>query len=182
VVIKARINVQYLENVEVLPLWAVLRSEPAAVVFAPRAFVGASDPEIATPQWRDWNLVLSEAGAAAMHAASRLANGSAPLYNASYRCYGYCVEEQLRLQLEARGFSYRELPWRLTQHRIYHHAAPNETAAARAVRLESAKPTGAEGGAWRAAHGLAAKHSDQCSVSGSAAESPIGSKVAEVVR
>ena len=50
-VIKARINVQYLENVEVLPLWAVLRSEPAAVVFAPRAFVGASDPEIATPQW-----------------------------------------------------------------------------------------------------------------------------------
>ena len=50
-VIKARINVQYLENVEVLPLWAVLRSEPAAVVFAPRAFVGASDPEIAAPQW-----------------------------------------------------------------------------------------------------------------------------------
>ena len=66
---------------------------------------------------------------------------------------------QLRLQLEARGFSYRELPWRLTQHRIYHHAAPNETAAARAARLVSetaaaraarlvsAKPTGAEGGA-----------------------------------
>ena len=36
--------------------------------------------------------------------------------------------------------------------------------------------------AWRAAHGLAAKHSDQCSVSGSAAEPPVASKVAEVVR
>ena len=83
---------------------------------------------------------------------------------------------QLRLQLEARGFSYRELPWRLTQQRIYHHAAPNETAAARAARLERAKPTGAEGGAWRAAHGLAAKHSDQCSVSGSATEPPVASK------
>ena len=160
--------------------------------------------------------MLSEAGAAAVHAASGLGNGSAPLYNASCRCYGYCVEEQaprvhrmctacalpthcvcaacaptacaptacaqLRLQLEARGFSYRELPWRLTQQRIYHHAAPNETAAARAARLERAKPTGAEGGAWRAAHGLAAKHSDQCSVSGSAAEPPVASKVAEVVR
>ena len=124
-VIKARIDVQYLEPVEVLPLWAVLRGAPAAVVFAPRVFVGASDPEIATPQWcaarvqpvqskplsaprrrilpcphtprlqsrRDWNLVLSEAGAAAVHAASGLGNGSAPLYNASCRCYGYCVEE-----------------------------------------------------------------------------------------
>ena len=50
-VIKARIDVQYLEPVEVLPLWAVLRGAPAAVVFAPRVFVGASDPEIATPQW-----------------------------------------------------------------------------------------------------------------------------------
>ena len=43
-VIKARIDVQYLEPVEVLPLWAVLRGAPAAVVFAPRCSSARQTP------------------------------------------------------------------------------------------------------------------------------------------
>jgi len=182
VVVKARIDVQYPEPVDLAPLAAALRAEPT-LVFAPCAYDGAYDEAIATPQWRDWNLVLSEAGAAAVAAVADLGNGSAPLYNGTAtRCYGYCVEEQLRLQLAARGFGYRELPWKLAQHRIYHRAGAvaDEAPAARAARLERAKPTSADGAAWRAAHGLAAKHSDQCSVAGKAEEPPPSSKVAAV--
>ena len=125
--------------------------------------------------------MLSEAGAAAVRAVADLGNGSTPLYNGTAtRCYGYCVEEQLRLQLEARGFGYRELPWKLAQHRIYHRAVADETPAARAARLERAKPTSGDGAAWRAAHGLAAKHGVQCAVAGKAEEPPPSSKVAAV--
>ena len=180
VVLKARIDVQYPEPVDLVPLAAALRAEPT-LVFAPLAYDGPYDETIATPQWRDWNLVMSEVGATALRAVADLGNGSTPLYNGTgSRCYGYCVEEQLRLQLEARGFGYRELPWRLAQHRIYHHAFADETAAARAERLERAKPTSADGVAWREAHGLAAKHSDQCSVAGKVEEPPPSSKVAAV--
>ena len=165
VIIKARIDVQYPQPVDVAPLWSTLRSAPKTI-FATQVYNQTYDPEISTPQWRDWNLVLSEAGAIALHQASDLDNGSSPIYDPTRRCYGYCIEEQLKLQLERRGFTYRNLPWQLMQHRIYHRAHAGETPEEQDTRIQRTQPTTE-----------AARGSAQCSVAGNRAEAPTNGQV-----
>ena len=151
-VIKARLDVLYNSVVDLAPLWRVLSSEPQSV-FAPRAYEGSFSPDYSVPQWRDWNLVLSELGAEALYNGSDLSNATQPLYNGSRRCYGFCVEEQVQLQLELSGCSYRALPWNLSLHRIYHRGS-GETEAARAERLAQLAMQSTDGHKWRSEQGL----------------------------
>ena len=155
VIIRARIDVLYGQRAEVAPLWHAVQSEPRAV-FATRMYERDYSPEYTWPQWRDWNLVMGETCAAALVPACSMHNAAGewePLYNGSRRCWGYCIEEQMKLQLEHRGCVYRPLPWHLAQHRIYHRA-PAETAEAWAARLAAAKEHVSAGVEWRARHGL----------------------------
>ena len=167
-ILKARLDVQYSKPVDAVDLWHAIAMSDANV-FATQLYTIEYSPEYTWPQWRDWNLVMGERCADAMYDSSRLGNYTHPLYNASRRCFGYCIEEQLKLQLEHRGCTYLPLPWDLKQHRIFHRASAEETEAARAERLSVAIAQNEAGQRWREAHGLKdGKVSPQCLAAGNA--------------
>ena len=91
---------------------------------------------------------------------------SAVRTDARRRCYGFCIEEQLKLQLERRGCSYSKLPWNLTLHRIHHRASADETDETRAARLAIAAAQTAGGQKWREEHGVADGQRQQCATGG----------------
>lgn len=172
VILKARIDVMYQQLVDVAPLWRALARQPR-LVFATKMYSMPYSPDYTWPQWRDWNLVVGEPCAAAMSDSASLYNCTLPLYNGSRRCYGFCIEEQLKLQLERRGCVYEPLPWNLTQHRIYHRAA-DEADAARRARLAVAASQVAAGVRWREEHGLANRTAlPQCALSDPRDEQPL---------
>ena len=58
----------------------------ASLVFAPMGYSMPYSADFASPQWRDWNLVMSERCAAALDDGAGLENASNPRYDGSRRC------------------------------------------------------------------------------------------------
>ena len=130
VIIKARIDILYAAPVSLTPLCQEL-SRNASLVFAPKGYTMEYSADFAAPQWRDWNLVMTETCAAALDDASSLRNASEPLYDPSrystpHRKYQYTGGNHCRRVSRPHGCPQAVL-------RLLHRRAAE--AAARTARL-----------------------------------------------
>ena len=121
-VVRARIDVSFIEPVLLTPLRLQLEANPRLVFATHTVPRGVNKTTgFGLPEWREWTMVMAMPGA---HALARMTAHDRPAqHDHSKRCYGFCMEEQTMLQLEAAGMTLKGLLWRLRLVRMHHNAS-----------------------------------------------------------
>ena len=122
VVVRARIDVSFIEPVLLTPLRLQLEANPRLVFATHTVPPGVNKTTgFGLPEWREWTMVMAMPGA---HALARMTAHDRPAqHDHSKRCYGFCMEEQTMLQLEVAGMTLKGLLWRLRLVRMHHNAS-----------------------------------------------------------
>lgn len=120
VVIRTRVDVAILAPILELPV--AVRRHGIADVYSVWATFSASSPFASVPFMHDWIYVSTPTG---MSELAKLP-GVNLMYNATARCYGFCPEEQVALQLMHLPVRMQHLAWNVTLN-------PRERAASRAM-------------------------------------------------